>query len=69
MAQMPGGDFSGPNTLWMGELEPWMDEFFIQHVWMTLGFPVQARVIREKGSGESQKYGFVQFGSPEVIGL
>ena len=53
----------------MGELEPWMDEFFVQHVWMTLGFPVQARVIREKGSGESQKYGFVQFGSPEVIGL
>lgn len=44
-----GGD--GKTTLWMGELEPWMDENFIRTVWYNLGESVNVKMIRDKFSG------------------
>jgi len=60
------GDLSGPNVLWQGELESWMDEHFIGQIWASLGYPVTVRLIRDKVTGESQKYCFLQFPSPEL---
>jgi hypothetical protein len=39
-------------TLWMGEMEPWMDENFIKQIFQTLlGENVQVKVIRDRNSG------------------
>lgn len=59
----PSGDMSAPpptgssqdqakTTLWMGELEPWMDENFIKGVFLSAaGEGVNVKVIRDKNSG------------------
>ncbi len=53
-------------ALWMGELDPWTDENFIQQVWSSYGFDdVVVKVIRDKYTGVSQGYCFVDFGSYE----
>ncbi|KAM3429855.1 hypothetical protein MY1884_003586 [Beauveria asiatica] len=68
----PSGDMSAPpptgssqdqakTTLWMGELEPWMDENFIKGVFLSAsGETVNVKVIRDKNSGNAG-YCFVEF--------
>ncbi|KAG0638573.1 hypothetical protein HOY80DRAFT_155074 [Tuber brumale] len=50
-------------TLWMGELEPWIDEAFVRNVWYQLGEGVNVKMIRDKFSGNAG-YCFVDFSSP-----
>lgn len=38
-------------TLWMGELEPWIDENFIRNLWFQMGEQVNVKMIRDKFSG------------------
>jgi len=53
-------------TLWMGEMEPWMDENFIKGIFQTvLGEAVQVKVIRDRNSGNAG-YCFVEFATPEA---
>ncbi|KAF9873952.1 putative RNA recognition domain-containing protein [Colletotrichum karsti] len=70
--EMPGGvqaaipQDANKNTLWMGELEPWMDENFIKGVFLTAtGEPVNVKVIRDKTSGNAG-YCFVEFSTGEA---
>ncbi|OAA32101.1 mRNA binding post-transcriptional regulator [Moelleriella libera RCEF 2490] len=61
----PGGD-QAKTTLWMGELEPWMDENFIKGVFLSAsGETVNVKVIRDKNSGNAG-YCFVEFNSPDA---
>lgn len=47
-----GSPDQSKTTLWMGELEPWMDENFIKGVFLsTSGETVNVKVIRDKNSG------------------
>ncbi|KAI9096257.1 hypothetical protein DFS34DRAFT_581585 [Phlyctochytrium arcticum] len=48
-------------TLWMGELEPWMDENYIRELWRRLGENVNVKMIRDKFSGGNAGYCFVDF--------
>ncbi|KAF7919422.1 uncharacterized protein EAE98_009262 [Botrytis deweyae] len=50
-------------TLWMGELEPWIDENFIRSVWFGMGEQVNVKMIRDKFSGNAG-YCFIDFTSP-----
>jgi RNA recognition motif-containing protein len=50
-------------TLWMGELEPWIDENFVRNVWFQLGENVNVKMIRDKFSGNAG-YCFVEFQNP-----
>ncbi|KAI8141828.1 hypothetical protein BJV82DRAFT_645183 [Fennellomyces sp. T-0311] len=50
-------------TLWMGDLEPWMDENYIRQVWLALGESVIVKLIRDKRTGVSAGYAFVGFSS------
>ncbi|KAI9871568.1 MAG: hypothetical protein M1830_002736 [Pleopsidium flavum] len=50
-------------TLWMGELEPWIDENFVRSVWFGMGEQVNVKMIRDKFSGNAG-YCFVDFTSP-----
>ncbi|KOS20774.1 putative RNA-binding protein [Escovopsis weberi] len=53
-------------TLWMGELEPWMDENFIKGVFLSsAGETVNVKVIRDKNSGNAG-YCFVEFAAPDA---
>jgi RNA recognition motif-containing protein len=53
-------------TLWMGELEPWMDENFIKGVFLSAaGETVNVKVIRDKNSGNAG-YCFVEFATPDA---
>ncbi|KAI9798623.1 MAG: hypothetical protein M1825_005047 [Sarcosagium campestre] len=56
-----GGD--AKTTLWMGELEPWIDENFVRSVWFGMGEQVNVKMIRDKFSGNAG-YCFVDFASP-----
>ncbi|KAI9754772.1 MAG: hypothetical protein M4579_004557 [Chaenotheca gracillima] len=56
-----GGD--AKTTLWMGELEPWIDENFVRSVWYNMGEQVNVKMIRDKFSGNAG-YCFVDFASP-----
>ncbi|KUJ22581.1 RNA-binding domain-containing protein [Mollisia scopiformis] len=60
-----GGSVSGDakTTLWMGELEPWIDENFIRSVWFGMGESVNVKMIRDKFSGNAG-YCFIDFSSP-----
>ncbi|TPX70911.1 hypothetical protein SpCBS45565_g01390 [Spizellomyces sp. 'palustris'] len=48
-------------TLWMGDLEPWMDENYIRQLWMSLGETVNVKMIRDKITGGNAGYCFVDF--------
>ncbi|KAI7900092.1 uncharacterized protein BX663DRAFT_554276 [Cokeromyces recurvatus] len=50
-------------TLWMGELEQWQDEAYIQQLWFNLNEKVMVKVIRDKNTGISAGYAFVDFGT------
>ncbi|KAF2107615.1 hypothetical protein BDV96DRAFT_297722 [Lophiotrema nucula] len=50
-------------TLWMGELEPWIDENFVRSIWFNMGKQVNVKMIRDKFSGNAG-YCFVDFPSP-----
>ncbi|VUC28920.1 unnamed protein product [Clonostachys rosea] len=56
---------SPKTTLWMGELEPWMDENFIKGVFLSSAAEsVNVKVIRDKNSGNAG-YCFVEFPTPD----
>ncbi|RDW63925.1 RNA-binding-containing protein [Coleophoma crateriformis] len=61
------GSVSGDakTTLWMGELEPWIDENFIRSVWFGMGEQVNVKMIRDKFSGNAG-YCFIDFSSPQA---
>lgn len=56
-------DGSGKTTLWMGELEPWIDEAFVRSIWYNMGENVNVKMIRDKFSGSNAGYCFVDFAS------
>ncbi|PPJ51633.1 hypothetical protein CBER1_08831 [Cercospora berteroae] len=63
-AQGPPGPNQGGDqktTLWMGELEPWIDENFVRSVWFGMGYQVNVKMIRDKFSGSNAGYCFVDF--------
>ncbi|KAF9365217.1 hypothetical protein BGX34_010861 [Mortierella sp. NVP85] len=51
-------------SLWMGELEPWMDESWIRSAWYSTGEQVSVKMIRDKYTGASAGYCFVELSSP-----
>ncbi|KAJ5175541.1 RNA-binding protein [Penicillium canariense] len=62
-APVPQQGADGKTTLWMGELEPWIDENFIRNLWFQMGEQVNVKMIRDKFSGSNAGYCFVDFAS------
>ncbi|KAG2319306.1 hypothetical protein Bca52824_012519 [Brassica carinata] len=48
-------------SLWIGDLQPWMDETYLINSFSITGEVQQAKVIRNKQSGFSEGYGFIEF--------
>ena len=50
------------NSLWMGDIEPWMNEFFIKNSFIESGFnPKTIKFIKDKKSNILQNYCFIIF--------
>lgn len=55
-------------TLWVGDIENWMDEGYIANLFAKVGSVVSVKIIRDKNSGAPMGYGFAEFANPEVAG-
>nr|XP_027112462.1 polyadenylate-binding protein RBP47-like [Coffea arabica] len=50
-------------TIWIGDLQQWMDEAYLQSCFSQASEVVSVKVIRNKQTGQSERYGFVEFSS------
>ncbi|KAJ8501227.1 hypothetical protein OPV22_011779 [Ensete ventricosum] len=50
-------------TIWVGDLHYWMDENYLHSCFGHTGEVVSIKVIRNKQTGQSEGYGFVEFNS------
>ena len=62
-AQTSGDATDGPRTLWMGDLNMWMDENYLLSIFAGSGEVLSVKVIRNKLTGYSEGYGFIEFTS------
>ena len=54
-------------TLWVGDIENWMDEDYLMNMFANTGAQVNsAKIIKDHNTGIPLGYGFVEFGSNEV---
>ncbi|CAI2369742.1 unnamed protein product [Moneuplotes crassus] len=53
-------------SLWMGEIEPWMDETQIANLFAHVAKVMSVKIIKNKMTGLPAGYGFVEFESNEV---
>ncbi|KAK3420627.1 hypothetical protein EUGRSUZ_G01492 [Eucalyptus grandis] len=50
-------------TIWIGDLHHWMDETYLHNCFSHTGEVSSVKVIRNKQTGQSEGYGFVEFSS------
>lgn len=59
-----GNDKGNPNTLYVGNLHPFVDENTLQEVFSYAGLLEQVKIVRDKTTGTSAGYGFVKYYEP-----
>ncbi|KAI3807239.1 hypothetical protein L1987_23164 [Smallanthus sonchifolius] len=60
--QLGSGGGGGENrTIWVGDLHNWMDEDYLRNCFASTGEVASIKVIRNKQTGFSEGYGFVEF--------
>lgn len=57
---------SDSKTLWVGDIENWMDENYVANLFSKMGSVLNAKIIRDKSSGAPMGYGFVEFANHEI---
>ncbi|KZV37452.1 hypothetical protein F511_24859 [Dorcoceras hygrometricum] len=50
-------------TIWIGDLQQWMDEDYLQSCFSQTGEVVSVKTIRNQQTGQSERYGFIEFAS------
>ncbi|XP_021594346.1 polyadenylate-binding protein RBP45C isoform X1 [Manihot esculenta] len=56
-----GADSAEIKSLWIGDLQQWMDENYLFSIFANTGEVVSAKVIRNKQTGLPEGYGFIEF--------
>ncbi|WOH02880.1 hypothetical protein DCAR_0522270 [Daucus carota subsp. sativus] len=59
--QQGSGGTSENQTIWVGDLHNWMDEDYLRNCFASTGEVASIKVIRNKQTGFSEGYGFVEF--------
>ncbi|GAV86339.1 RRM_1 domain-containing protein [Cephalotus follicularis] len=59
--QQQQGSVEDAKTIWVGDLLHWMDETYLHSCFSQTGEVSSAKVIRNKQTGQSERYGFVEF--------
>ncbi|KAL3639959.1 Polyadenylate-binding protein rbp45 [Castilleja foliolosa] len=62
-AAQAGGGTDEVRSLWIGDLQYWMDENYLTNCFYNTGELVSAKVIRNKLTAQSEGYGFLEFRS------
>ncbi|KAL8205192.1 hypothetical protein R6Q57_008743 [Mikania cordata] len=57
------GSTEDNKTIWVGDLQHWMDETYLQSCFSQIGEVQSIKIIRNKQTGQSERYGFVEFHS------
>ncbi|KAK7854914.1 polyadenylate-binding protein rbp47 [Quercus suber] len=60
------GSTEEAKTIWIGDLHHWMDETYLHSCFSHTAEVSSAKVIRNKQTGQSEGYGFVEFFSHEI---
>ncbi|CAI5510688.1 unnamed protein product [Closterium sp. Naga37s-1] len=55
------GGADEPRTLWVGDLQYWMDETYLWNAFASTGQVANAKIIRNRATGQPEGYGFVEF--------
>ncbi|KAK4377269.1 hypothetical protein RND71_003565 [Anisodus tanguticus] len=53
-------------TIWIGDLQQWMDEGYLHSCFAQAGEVISLKVIRNKQTGQSEHYGFIEFNTHEA---
>jgi len=61
MAHLANSQSQDSKTLWVGDIETWMDEASLANIFARTGAVANVKVIRDKKTGMSLGYGFVEF--------
>ncbi|KAM7504174.1 hypothetical protein LguiB_003078 [Lonicera macranthoides] len=61
--QAPSAGTDEIRSLWIGDLQYWMDEAYINNCFYHTGELVSVKVIRNKQTGQPEGYGFLEFRS------
>ncbi|KAJ4963316.1 hypothetical protein NE237_023255 [Protea cynaroides] len=59
--QQQQGSSEENKTIWVGDLHYWMDENYLNNCFAHTGEVISIKVIRNKQTGQSEGYGFVEF--------
>ncbi|XP_016462241.2 LOW QUALITY PROTEIN: polyadenylate-binding protein RBP47 [Nicotiana tabacum] len=60
------GSSEDNKTIWIGDLQHWMDETYLHSCFSQSGEVISVKVIRNKQTGQSERYGFVEFNTHEA---
>lgn len=52
------------STIWIGDIDPWMDETFVRNIFINIA-PIKSIKVMKK-NGQSIGYGFIEFESEEI---
>lgn len=66
-----GGDYTPydpnkPTNLFVGNLQPWMDESYLQQVFSKFGEIKSTKIVRDRVTQQPMGYGFVDFGDHDI---
>lgn len=53
-------------SLWVGDLQPWMDESFLYNIFVSTNQLVSVKLIRNRATGSSEGYAFLEFRTHEA---
>ncbi|KAK2639655.1 hypothetical protein Ddye_027450 [Dipteronia dyeriana] len=62
----PDTSSEGIRSLWIGDLQQWMDENYLIGIFSHAGEVISAKVIRNKQTNFPEGYGFIEFGTHAV---
>ncbi|KAK4378417.1 hypothetical protein RND71_000279 [Anisodus tanguticus] len=48
-------------TIWIGDLQQWMDESYLHSCFSQAAELISVKIIRNKQTGQSERYGFIEF--------
>ena len=65
-SSVENADPSKPTTLWVGDIEKWMDENYLAQLFGKAGLVLQAKIIRDRQTNIPVGYGFVQFSNHDT---
>lgn len=60
------GNAEDKKTIWVGDIEKWMDENYLRGLFKDVGSISSVKIIRDKNTNLPMGYGFVEFTSHDI---